>query len=175
MQKMDLARLEELLRSGAWNEARKLLETELRKSPNDHWLLTRLSSTYYEERNYRKALSIVRKALRIAPTCPLVQWDYAGALEMVGKCRQAIKVWEGLIKRGVNKIAYEDHGEGLRWARSLVNDCNYRIGLCYQTLGKKREALRYLRKHLSNRSSLTPSLYRLNAVKQRINDIIRKV
>jgi hypothetical protein len=39
-----------------WAEARKLLQSQLCKQPDNHWLLTRISTTFYEERYYKKAL-----------------------------------------------------------------------------------------------------------------------
>jgi tetratricopeptide (TPR) repeat protein len=55
----------------AWSGARALLNKELKKTPDSHWLLARLSTTYYEQRRYDKALEITRQAERLAPT---VRW-----------------------------------------------------------------------------------------------------
>jgi len=83
-----------------------------RVSSDDHWLLTRLGLTYYEEHNYKKALFYETQALRLAPKCPLVLWDYAGTLEMLGRDKEAIAIYRKLVKRGVDKIAYGECGEG---------------------------------------------------------------
>src|SRR5207249_3788765 len=53
-----------------WKQARKLIRMWLRRSPKSHWLLTRMGLTYYEQRQYRRALAYERRALRIAPRCP---------------------------------------------------------------------------------------------------------
>ena len=65
------------------------MRAKLKSSPNDHWLLTRLGLTYYEERRYKQALKYELRALAEAPNCPLALWDYAGSLEMLGRTEAA--------------------------------------------------------------------------------------
>jgi tetratricopeptide (TPR) repeat protein len=83
-----------------WSGARALIVAELKKTPQDHWLLARLSTTYYEERQYSKALEIIERALRLMPNCPLALWDHAGTLSAVGRPRDALKIYSRLIKKG---------------------------------------------------------------------------
>src|SRR5687768_1235920 len=97
--------IEKLIDAEDWKAARKLIHAALRKEPDSHWLLTRLGLTHYEERNYRKALLYDTQALELAPNCPLVLWDYAGTLDMLGRNKEAIAIYRKLIKRGVDKIA----------------------------------------------------------------------
>ena len=40
------------------------------------------------ESDYQEALRWVEKAREIAPDCPLVLWDYAGTLDMLGRERE---------------------------------------------------------------------------------------
>ena len=148
-----------------WVKARSLIRKELKNNPKSHWLLTRLGSTYYEERLYRKSLHIAQQAYQLAPSCPLVLWDYAGSLDMVGKHKKAIEVWEKILKMGVTKVAYGEHGEGLRWARALLNDCRYRIGLAYYKIGNLQSAKKYIQQHLKYRK-LSYSIYGLSLVKR---------
>ena len=65
------AEIEGLLASEDWTGARRAIRLRLRHAPDDHWLLSRLALTYYEQRKYKKALEIERQALRLAPRCPL--------------------------------------------------------------------------------------------------------
>lgn len=154
-----------------WKNARLLILKELKKNPGHHWFLTRLSTTYHEEKNYKESLRIVKKALRISPNCPLVNWDYAGSLYMLGKDHDAIRIWKKLIRRGINSIAYDECGEGLIMARRLVNDCIYRIGLSYSCLGNKKLAVKYILKHIHNREDGIKSIYNLREVKKRLEKI----
>jgi hypothetical protein len=73
--------IEAAIRTEKWERVRQLIRAELKEEPDSHWLLTRLSLTYYEEQAYRKSLSYSRKALKLAPRCPRALWDYAGCLQ----------------------------------------------------------------------------------------------
>ena len=64
---------------------------ELRRKRDDHWLLSRLALTHYEQRQYRRALHYELKALQIAPYCHLVVWGYAGTLEMLERNKEALQ------------------------------------------------------------------------------------
>jgi predicted Zn-dependent protease len=163
--------IEEYIRAEKWAEARKLILPSLKEQPGNHWLMTRLGLTYYEERNYTKALAITENALRLAPHCPLVLWDYAGCLDMGGRKREAIQIWKRLMRRGVDSLAYGQCGEGLRWARGLLNDCRYRVGVAYATLGNRRTALLYLRQYQENRGLSQFSIYTTRQAKAKIAQI----
>lgn len=163
------ALLTEYFEQEEWGSARRLIQQALVTAPNNHWLLTRLSTTYYEQHDYERAEEYARNALRVAPRCPLARWDCAGALDMLGREQDAIEIWKELVAQDVQELAYDECGEGLRWAQSLVNDSRYRIGLSYLSLGNTRQARKYLMDHLRNRKRGLPSLYRLAEVKRRID------
>jgi tetratricopeptide (TPR) repeat protein len=144
-----------------WEKARKVLLQRLKDEPDDHWLITRIGTTYYEERDYEKALEYHETAMRLAPRCPLVLWDYAGTISMLGREKEAIGIWKRLIRRGVREIAYGRCGEGIRRARELTNDCRYTIGAAYASLGRSDLAKRYLRAHIAHRGPNCGSVYDL--------------
>jgi tetratricopeptide (TPR) repeat protein len=143
--------IEELIRTEDWAAARASIEHELVADPDNHWLLTRLALTYYEQYDYKRALQISAQALAQAPRCPLALWDYAGALDMLQRHEEATWIYRQLIRRGVESIAYDKCGEGIGRARGLVADCYYRLSGCYQALGRKRASLRAFTKHLDMR------------------------
>ena len=151
-----------------YGKARALLIPKLRKAPKDHWLLTRIGTTYHEERNYKKALKYSEKAFKLEPHCPLVVWDYAGTLDMLAESEKAITLWKGLVARGIEGIAHGECGEGIRWAKSLLNDCYYRIGSGYFRLNNKEEAVKFIKKHLSLRQRGIPSTYSIKEVRRRL-------
>ena len=78
------SKIERLIEAEDWPAARRAIRAELRSDPENHWLLTRLGLTYYEEKDYKQALEWSRRAVGEAPNCPLVLWDYAGTLQMLG-------------------------------------------------------------------------------------------
>lgn len=154
-----------------YRKARELILKRLKKDPYNHWLLARLSTTYYEEKKYKQALKITKKAFKIAPRCPLVLWDYACDLDINGKYKMAITIWKKLLGKGASKIAHEECGEGIRWAKSLLSDCKYRIGISYFKMGDFAKAAKYLQMHIANRKPGIPSIYPLSIVKKKLREI----
>jgi tetratricopeptide (TPR) repeat protein len=142
-----------------WPKARQMLQAELKRDPEDHWFLTTLASTYYEERDYEKALELSQRAMKLASGCPLVRWDYACALDMLDRTDEAIKQWRRLVKAGPKAIANDPCGEGTKWAASLVNDSRYRLAVAYADEGEISKAVRYIRNYLRGRKSGIASIY----------------
>ena len=42
------------------------------------------------------------------PSCPLVLWDYAGALQMIGRHIEALDLYARIVTLGVDGIASEE-------------------------------------------------------------------
>lgn len=160
--------IERLISVEDWAAARRAVRAKLRSSPKNHWLLTRLGLTYYEERRYKQALKYSLRALAEAPNCPLALWDYAGTLEMLDQTQAALKVYLHLVRRGVRKIAFGDCGEGLAWARGLVADCHYRMAHCYTALQRPEMAIKALKSHIALRGPNCRSIYLFAKVRKEL-------
>lgn len=154
-----------------WRHARGLIKALLKEEPDSHWLLTRLGLTFHEERNYVKAMYYTRKALSLYPNCPLVLWDYACVLDMLGRKKEALAIYGRLIRRGIDRLAYGECGEGLAWARGLVASCYYRRALCYGDLGLRRRARNSLVTHLRMRGPGCQSWYPLREVRDELKNL----
>jgi tetratricopeptide (TPR) repeat protein len=163
--------IEAAIRSENWRKARRLIRAKLKREPDNHWLLTRLGLTYYEERAYRESLSYERKALNLAPRCPLALWDYAGSLQMLGKHRMALRVYRQLLSRGIKGIAFGDCGEGRGWARGLIADCFYRQAHSYRKLGEQKASIGCYRRHLKMRGPGCRSIYPVQAVRKELSEL----
>jgi tetratricopeptide (TPR) repeat protein len=163
--------IEAAIRSEKWGKARKLIRAELKRKPDSHWLMTRLSLTYYEEHKYVTSLSYSKKALKIEPRCPLALWDYAGTLQMLGRHRMALGIYRQLLSRGIEGIAHGDCGEGLSWARGLVADCFYRQGHSLRALKQKKAAIKSYGKHLRMRGPGCRSIYKVSAVRKELSEL----
>jgi len=161
-------KIEEAIQKDEWFRARKLIEKELRGEPDNHWLLTRLALTFYEQRKYSDALEISKKAFAIAPDCSLVLWDLAGALEMLGDIEEALKIFGILVSRGIDSLAFEECGEGRAWARGLYADCLYRMSHCYSRRGDKEKAIEMLKKHLEKRGPGCRSIYHITTARREL-------
>jgi tetratricopeptide (TPR) repeat protein len=156
-----------------WNSARKLILSKLKRDKLNHWLLTRLGSTYYEERNYKKALEITKRALLLAPKCPLVLWDYAGTLQALDKDLEAIQIYRKLIRKGIKRIATEKCGEGIARARGLIADCYFGLSISLFEIGKKKAGLKAFENHLELRGPGCRSIYSIEYVKNRIGKLTK--
>lgn len=156
-----------ILRSD-WPGTRRLVRTALRKSPDSHWLITRLALTYYEEKDYARSLDILRRAFDLAPNCPLVLWDLAGTFDMLERYGEAMAIYRRLIRRGVKSIAFGDCGEGIAWARGLQADCWYRLARCQKKQGRTARAIQNFKKHLALRGPGCRSIYPLAGVRREI-------
>lgn len=145
-------------REARW-EAIRGLRAELRKRPDSHWHLTRIASEYYELRQYAHAERYAAKALKLMPECPLAQWDYACAIAMRGREARAIDIWKGLLNQGLDRLLENECAEDSDWARSLLNDCRYRLGKSAARAGQVREAKAYLMEYLAERTAQVRGIY----------------
>lgn len=157
--------IENAIQRDQWKSARRLINAAIRRQPKNHWLLARLALTYYEERDYKRALAIGQKAKSIAPQCPLVLWEIAGAFEMLGQHEKAMAIYRRLIRRGAETLAVGDCGEGLSWSRGLVADCWYRVAGCERKLGRMTNAVRCFDLHLALRGPGCRSIYPISDVR----------
>lgn len=85
--------------------------------------------------------------------------------------KEAIDIWKKIISKGVKRIAYGDWGEGLSWAKSLINDCRYGISLALISLNDKKTAIMYLKSHLNYRKKRVRSIFKLKDVKNKLDSI----
>lgn len=165
------AKIEDAIQLEDWEKARQLVRKELRRHPEDHWLLTRLALTYYEQRDYRNALRFDIKALQKAPYCPLAIWNYAGTLNMLGKNKEALALYRWLISWGEEHLAHGECGEGLPRARSMIADCHYRIAGILDDQKQRKRALKALDQYISLRRRGVRSIYSLRKAKDHYKSI----
>ena len=167
-------RIEGLIEQEKWLDVRRAIQEELKADPDNHWLLTRLSTTFYEQHAYKDALRWVEKAKEIMPNCPLVLWDYAGTLDMLGRKQEAIVIYRSLLDRGAEAIAEDECGEGLDWALALLTDCVYRIGACCEDLKDRRKAADLYRRYLDIVDMGVQSIYPREEVVARLRKLTRQ-
>ena len=139
-----------------------MLRQALKKEPRHHWLLTRLALTYYEQFRYTQALRYASRAFEYAPSCPLVLWDYAGALQMLGRHSEALDLYARIVTREIADLASGECGEGRAWARGLVADAHYRASLSLKALGNERASASAFEQCLDMRGPGCRSIYRLD-------------
>ncbi len=155
----DTSKIENLLAAKKWLQARALLQEKIVTDPGDHWLWMHLGLTYYEKKDYDRALSCSKRAVELQPDCALALWHYAGSLVMSGREQAAVAIWTILLDMDVESIADGECGEGMNWALQLVNDVHYRMGRYFEHRGKRDLAREAYEKYIHNRSHGVTSLY----------------
>lgn len=153
------SKIERAIEAEDWQGARWLILSGLKNAPDDHWLRARLALTYYEERDYVKALRCALEAADLAPQCPLVLWEIAGAMEMLGQSSAALRVYRKLTRKSLDDIAHGPCGEGIVWARGLVADIYFRVGQIHKEAGRRVLARRALEKALACRKGRASGIY----------------
>jgi len=169
--------IEHLLRRGDWKSAQALIEKQLGKQPDDHWLWSRLSGVKYEQRDYRGALEAAEKALEIVPDCPLALWSKAGALEMLGRGKEAIGLYEQLFNRGLEQLKNPDSDadecwEGPDWTSRLMADCMFRTASCLAKTALRDKAVKMYRLFLSLGDLGTQGIYSREDALERLNKLV---
>lgn len=166
--------IEKAIQADDWVGSRRLIKAELRRDPKDHWLLSRLALTYYEQRKYKHALYWDAMALQEAPYCPLAIWGYAGTLDMLDRHGESLILYRWLLSWGEEGLAYGECGEGVRRARSLIADCHYRIARIWEEKRQWKRAVAEYERHLSMRKDGYGSIYPIRDVRARYAEMLGK-
>jgi tetratricopeptide (TPR) repeat protein len=152
-------RINDAFKRERWSSARKLIAAELDKDPENHWLISRLGTTYYEQKDYKRSLQLAKKAHALKQDCPLVLWDLAGSLFANGKTRHALRIYCNLIKNGRRFATQKPCGEGTKWMFSLMCDCMFMMAVCHVELGNLPLATRCLARFLEWRTKSEGGIY----------------
>ena len=138
-------------RSGNFKRLRIYLRKLLADMQNEHYLLAELSSACYQLEKYDEALTHAHKAYDIAPTDYWVRYIYGCALTANDKLEEAAELFDSIIACDVMFLANYEHGEGKRWADSLLNDSLYMRAIVFQQEGCSIEARDMFLRHKSLR------------------------
>jgi tetratricopeptide (TPR) repeat protein len=166
-----MTEIDKLVAAKKWTKARASIMDKLLGAPTDHWLWTTLGLTFYEQRRYDKALQCSRRAVGLAPDCPLVLWDYAGCLSMCGQEDSALAIWTILLGMELEDVAYGECAEGMDWAMQLINDVHYRMGKYYQWKKNPEQARVSFKKYLHNRAHGVGSIYDKQKVEKYLEEL----
>ncbi|HBI41436.1 MAG TPA: hypothetical protein DDY78_01085 [Planctomycetales bacterium] len=184
------ARIESLIGAGDWAAAQRVIEKQLVKEPDDHWLWARLSGVKYERRDYQGALDAAEKSLKQIPDCPLALWSYAGALDMLGRTKEAGKLYIQLTRRGLRELNEPDEDanecwEDADWTRGVVVDCIFRTADCLAKIGKRDDAAEWYSRFLNlldfgmqgvySRADAAAKLKKLASGKKALPDVMARM
>jgi tetratricopeptide (TPR) repeat protein len=140
-------RINDLIEAEQWKDARALIQKTLKREPRNHWLLTQLGETYYEQQDYKKALEVLLRSRGILPDCPLTLWHLAGTLDALRHHAEAIQLYTWLLRS--TKTPEDDPcWESVEWTDALKTDCVFRMGLCFKHLDRNERAAYCFRKYI---------------------------
>lgn len=164
--------VEHLMQTENWTAARSSIEKQLHHKPDDHVLLTRLAAVFHELQEYERSLRCSERARQLSPSCPLVLWDFAGTLQMLGKHADALEMYREIIKRKPGWIAKDPCVANRAQAKGLVADCHFRMMRSLDALGRRDEASEEFAAHLDLRGPGCYSIYPLGSQRKQ-SDVIR--
>jgi Flp pilus assembly protein TadD len=156
--------IDHLMDEGKWARAKSLIRRELKKRTDDFYWLANLAFIYHEEGDYDSALATIRKAHELAPGEPLVMYYYALILRSLHRPAEAIDLLRRTIRKGERRIGTVETKEGIRWARSLINDCRYEIAASFVAMKNFESADRSLKLYMRGRKQGIPSCYEAEEV-----------
>ena len=143
--------INEFIQSDNWDQAEELLLKNIDLFPDEYWLYTTLSEIYSGKREYEKAFIYSKKAMEMNSTDILVIYNYAEGLLRFDKTWEAIKLFNRIINTDIEVIAYGKYGEGMKYAKSKINDSIALLGYAYYDLKDNKRAQKYFTQHLENR------------------------
>ncbi|HEX4142437.1 MAG TPA: tetratricopeptide repeat protein [Pirellulales bacterium] len=166
----DGVRINRLLEQGRYGAARGVIERELESEPKNHWLLTQLGVTFYEQKRYKEALRYFEASRKILPDCPLTRWNLAGALDALGQPEKALQIYTSLLE---SKLTSDEDPcwESAQWGDKLKANCVYRIGVCLEHLGNQERAEWCYRKYAQLLMAGVSGLYSIDDVMRHISSV----
>ena len=147
------SKLDMLKHSSDWNGIITMLKRYASKYPNEYYIYQQLAATYYIESigKYQLALKCAENAFNMEPDDDLNIYTYACSLYYVGRLDESFDLFSRITSKDVDAIAYGEHGEGLLYAKALINDSIYMMGVICQDKHQYKEAREQFMKHLTNR------------------------
>ncbi|MGO4290584.1 hypothetical protein [Chitinophaga sp. RAB17] len=137
-------------------KTRRQLFAALKKAGEDPDILCEIAASYYGEQNFKKAYVYDRRAWMCNRKNAIHMANLSADLEMLGWYEDAITLSKGIINWKIEKICKYTNVD-VRRAKSIKNDCRYRISLSYYKLEDESMARRYLNLYfkIKKRDNLT--------------------
>ena len=113
------------------NRLIKYLIKKTKDFPREYYFWMLLSEYHCSDRTKDLCLRYARKAYDIiGDKDMLVVYDYGMALYLNGFYKEAHEKFSLITDMDVNRIAFSEHGEGMRWAKKLVRESRIMINKC---------------------------------------------
>ena len=136
------SKLDMLKHKSDWNGIITMLKRYASNYPNEYYIFQQLAQTYYIKciGQFQLAYQCAEKAFNMEPDDDLNIYTYACSLYYVGRLDESFDLFSRITFKDVDAIAYGEHGEGLLYAKSLINDSIYMMGVICQGKHQYKEA-----------------------------------
>ena len=168
----ELIKIKTAIEKHRWAYAEQELLKRLKAKPNDLGLLRLLRKLYWEKKDDQKAFKVAKKAYTLAPNEPMVLWGYAACMSNIYREKDAIEIYNKVLKQSERVIAKHPDIRTVRRAKGFKLDVHVRIGECYADIGDYEGALSYFKKYLKEKNKSLPSIYNITTVKQYLKDCL---
>ena len=139
------SKLESLKSESNWTGMVRMLKRYAMRYPNEYYIYQQLAATLYcnSVSQFKLAYKYAERAMIIEPDDDLNIYTYACALYYVGQLDKSLEYFTKIINKDIHEIAYGKHGEGVRYAKQLINDSVYMTGVVCQDMHRYNEAKDY--------------------------------
>lgn len=137
----------------------------------DYWILVEYGNALYELREYKEALKIADKYIKIEPNDPYCIFHYSLILRVNREPAKAIKYLNRLYNMPLEELSFGKFGEGVREAKSLLNDTRYLLALTYFEQDNLKKSIEFYNEHIDNRQSGIPSMVTKRIVIKELKDV----
>ena len=145
------SKLESLKSDSNWTGMIRMLKRYAMRYPNEYYIYQQLAATLYCD-----SVSQFKLA-------------YACALYYVGQIDKSLEYFTKIINKDIHEIAYGEHGEGVRYAKQLINDSAYMSGVVCQDMHRYNEAKDYFMRYIESKK---PFQYSDFTKKQAMNHLL---
>ena len=165
------SKLESLKSESNWTGMIRMLKRYAMRYPNEYFIYQQLAATLYIDSvsQFKSAYNYAERAMTIEPDDDLNIYTYACALYYVGRLDKSLEYFTKIINKDIHEIAYGKHGEGVRYARQLINDSVYMAGVVCQDMHRYNEAKDYFMRYLESKK---PFQYSDFTKKQAMNHLL---
>lgn len=124
-------------------KTRRQLFAALKKAGEDPDILCEIAASYFREENYKKAYVYDRRAWMCNRKNAIHMANLSADLGMLGWHEKEIILSKGIINWRIEKICKYTNVDVKR-AKSIKNDCRFRLSITYYKLREDNMARRYL-------------------------------
>ena len=174
--KLFQSKLDSLKNESNWTGMIRMLKRYAMRYPNEYFIYQQLAATLYIDSvsQFKLAYKYAERAMKIEPDDDLNIYTYACALYYVGQLDKSLEYFTKIINKDIQVIAYGEHGEGVRYAKQLINDSVYMAGVVCQDMHRYNEAKDYFMRYLESKKPFQNSDFTKKQAMNHLSELKKK-